>query len=839
MIGNEHSGGPRRFVIIHGHFYQPPRENPWLDIVEHQPSAAPYHDWNECVYDQCYRPNGFSRLLDPKGMITGIHNNYAGLSFNFGPTLFDWLETEHPKTAGRIMEADRESSGRLDKHGNAIGQVYNHIIMPLASRRDQLTQIRWAKAFFRKRFERDPEGLWLAETAINMETVRCLVEEGIKFVVLSPAQAEAFKPLGGNDWQYASHRAIDTRRPYRLFPQAQDGGRIEGFIDVFFFDEALSREISFGDVLSDARVLGSKIRSRFDGHLQEDAVVVIATDGETFGHHKPLTDMCLSYFFKKVAREMDIIPVNFGYYLEIHPPVFEVRLKNPFGEGTSWSCSHGVGRWVRDCGCKTGGPVTWNQAWRGPLRSALQGLQKHVDETFEKSLSSLFIDPWKVRDAYFEISGARSLEEKKAVLSRLGARGTLSREQALLTCRLIEAQKYMLFAFTSCGWFFSDVSGIETVQNISYAARALQLGIEKDDFGPVRDEFLRMLDTAKSNTAPITGKTLFIQHAAPNLRHLEIIAFTAVAEKMVMHNERPRSLAFSFYSYQVALSLLESFNGDDEAPYDVYSVTLQRKDFVEHATFYALLHQNKEAEVSGWIVHADCVCNTSFKLNDPKDWIQHKNVLRMDLSSIFEESKALVAKHFLDQLAKDTHHNYLEWMGRNEKIIASMCGLNYPIPEYVVAPVAYVISGEWNRAVNRLEVYGEEDAVYDTLLLLWKKARKYNITIDLSESTRLLQMLLSAELTIFSATLSLASCERMKYLLNVVDKFNIPIAKNKIEDGFHSVLIGAIRMLYEEHKGKQPSDPRRRENILRLLNFAGRMNFNTDEFPMNWDVVKN
>lgn len=834
MTGNENSVGPRRFVIIHGHFYQPPRENPWLDIIERQPSAAPYHDWNERVYDQCYRPNGFSRLLDPKGMITDIHNNYLNLSFNFGPTLFDWLETEHPKIANRIIEADQESYGRLDGHGNAIGQVYNHIIMPLASRRDQLTQIRWAKTHYRKRFERDPEGLWLAETAINMETVRCLVEEGIKFVVLSPLQAEAFKPMTGQqDWQYTSHKAIDTRRPYRLFPQAPDGSPLDGFIDVFFFDEPLSREISFGDLLSDARLLGSKIRSRFDPHVHEDAVVVIATDGETFGHHKPLSDMCLSYFFKKVAGEMGIIPANFGYYLETHPPVFEVRLRNAFGEGTAWSCSHGVGRWVRDCGCKTGGSVTWNQAWRGPLRSALQALQKHIDEAFEESLSPLFIDPWKVRDAYVVIAGARSFEEKNAIISRLGARGALSKEQTLLICRLLEAQKYMLFAFTSCGWFFSDVGGIETIQNILYAARAMQLGLGKDGFERMQDEFLQMLDGAKSNTAPITGKTLFMKHAAPNLRHLEIIAFTAVAEKMILHNEKPRSLTFTFYSYTVTLSLLESFNGDHDSPYDVYTVRLQRKDYAEHATFYALLHQNKEADISGWIMPADCVRTASFKIKDPMEWMQHKNALRMDLASIFEESKAFVAKHFLEQLAKDTHHNYLEWMDRNEKIIASMCGLNYPIPEYVVAPVAYVISGEWNKAVNGLEVYGEEDAVFTTLLLLWRKARKYNITIDLSESRRLLEMLLGAELTIFSATLSIASCERMKYLLNVVDKFNIPIAKNKIEDGFHSVLIGAIRALYEEHTKATRSDPQRRENIVRLLSFARRMNFNTDEFPMN------
>jgi alpha-amylase/alpha-mannosidase (GH57 family) len=833
MIGSEQGGGPRRYVIIHGHFYQPPRENPWLNIIERQASAAPYHDWNECVYDQCYRPNAFSRLLDPKGMIVDIHDNYANLSFNFGPTLFRWLEDRHPKIAQRIIEADRESLRRLGGRGNAIGQVYNHLIMPLSSRRDQLTQIRWAKDFFRKRFDRDLEGMWLAETAINMETVRCLVEEGVKFVVLSPAQAEAFKPISGNDWRYTSHQPLDTRRPYRIFPQTSDGKAMEGHVDVFFFDEALSRETSFGSLLSDARLFGSKIQSLFDSHAREDSVVVIATDGETFGHHKPLSDMCLSYFFKKTAPEMNVIPVNFAYYLNLHPPTFEVRLKNAFGEGTSWSCAHGVGRWVRDCGCKTGGQPSWGQAWRGPLRSAFQGLQKHVDAEFEKKLSPLFVDPWKLRDAYFEIEEAGTFDEKKEVLTRLGAKTPLSREQVRLVCRLIEAQKYMLFAFTSCGWFFSDVSGIETVQNILYAARAMQLGIDKDERLKIGEEFLVMLGAAKSNNPPVTAKTLFENYAVPNMQHLEIIAFTAVAERMIIHEDRSRSMTFPYYEYHVGLSHIRSLQSVGHTLYDVYSVTMEHKNFVERAMFYVMLHQNKEAEISGWVLPADAVLDPSATLSGPESWSAHKDALCLDLSKIFEEHKALAAKHFLDQLAKDTHHKYLAWMDRNEKIIASLCGLNFPIPEYVVAPITYVISGEWNKAVNGLEVYGQEDAVYNRLLSLWKKALKYNISIDLSESRRLLELLLSAELTIFAASLSFAACERMRYLMNIVDKFNIPIAKNKIEDGFHAILTGAVRMLYEDYKKNPAPDPKDREKLINLLNFARRMNFNTDDFRMN------
>ena len=483
MTGSETLGAPQRFVIVHGHFYQPPRENPWLDIVERQISAAPHHDWNERVYDQCYRPNAYSRLLDKKGMILDIYNNYRSLDFNFGPTLFSWMLREHPKTARRIIDADSESCRRFQDHGNAIGQVYNHLIMPLAKRRDQLTQIRWAKRFFRQHFQRDLEGLWLAETAINMETVRCLVEEGIRFVILSPSQAQRVRPLDGSQqWQETAHHGIDTRRPYRIFPCAPDQGLIEGFLDVFFFNEPLSREVSFGEILNDANVFGEKIRSCFSQHQHEDEAVIIATDGETFGHHKPLSDMCLAYFFCKVAPRLGIAPVNFAWYLATHPPAWEVTLKDAFGEGCAWSCAHGVGRWSRDCGCQTGGQVSWKQHWRAPLRTALQDLQNRIDGKFESRLSPLFGYPWKLRDAYGAIAEARSLDAMRQVLERLGAKAPLTEAEVLLTRRLIEAQKFMLFAFTSCGWFFSDIGGIETIQNLAYAGRALQLGIEGREY---------------------------------------------------------------------------------------------------------------------------------------------------------------------------------------------------------------------------------------------------------------------------------------------------------------------------------------------------------------------
>ena len=748
-------GAPKRYVIVHGHFYQPPRENPWLDMVERQASAAPHHDWNERIHDQCYRPNAYSRLLDPKGMIVDIHNNYCNLDFNFGPTLFSWLLREHPETALRIVAADRESRRRLQDHGNAIGQVFNHLIMPLANRRDQITQIRWAKDFFRKHFERDLEGLWLAETAINMETVRCLIEEGVRFVVLSPSQAERYRPLSGRqDWTDAPRHGIDTRRPYRIFPYAPNGARLDGCLDVFFFNESLSREASFGDILADANKFGDKIRSCYSERPGEDEAVIIATNGETFGHHKPLSDMCLSYFFCRVAPRLHIEPVNFAWYLATHNPAWEVTLKNAFGEGSAWSCAHGVGRWTRDCGCKTGGESSWNQAWRAPLRSALCNLQNRIDRQFEKSLLPLFSDPWRLRDDYAALAKVGSLEDLCGELQKRGAKVRISGSEALMARRLVEAQKYMLFSFTSCGWFFSDIGGVETVQNLTYAGRALQLALDGADFEEALGDLLAALDQARGNMPGVTGKTVFQTNVTPNLRHHAMIAFTAVMEKILLLDEKPSCLVFDYHGYVVTLSYRQPIGNAGGASGMVYNLQLRRHDFSERVELIIVVQQNSEAAITGLIAPASVADDPLFNIGDLQCWRWHPQVADMDLSSIFEESKALLVKHFLEQLSKDTRQRYTAWMDRNEKIIASLCSLNFSIPDYVVAPIAYLLCDEWNVTVNALEVYGEEDVVFNRLLELKKKAEKYGVKIDFAESSVLLEQLLSAELTLFAASLS-------------------------------------------------------------------------------------
>jgi alpha-amylase/alpha-mannosidase (GH57 family) len=364
------------FVAIHGHFYQPPRENPWLEIIETEESAHPFHDWNERIARECYRPNAHARILDGKSKILEIINNYSSISFNFGPTLLPWLEKHFPSVYQRILEADRESLRRFGR-GNAIAQVYNHIIMPLANNRDKETEILWGMADFEKRFHRKPEALWLPETAVNYATLRVLVKYGMRYLILSPFQALRVKPLGGKKWTDVSQGRIDTTRPYRCFIQDASGKKLlDQFIDIFFYNGIISKEIAFGDLLKDGNHFCNRFTQFHQESKQRPQLIHVATDGETYGHHMKFGEMALAYALDKGFPTRGLELINYGSFLKRFPPVHEVEIdEGPKGEGTSWSCGHGVGRWKENCGCSTGGQPGWNQEWRKSLREGLDFLR--------------------------------------------------------------------------------------------------------------------------------------------------------------------------------------------------------------------------------------------------------------------------------------------------------------------------------------------------------------------------------------------------------------------------------------------------------------------------------
>ncbi len=298
-----------RYICIHGHFYQPPRENPWLEAIELQDSAAPYHDWNERITAECYAPNSVSRIVDAENCIVKLVNNYAKISFNFGPTLLSWLEAKSSDVYAAILQADKESQKRFSGHGSAMAQIYNHVIMPLANSRDRATQIAWGIGDFEKRFKRAPEGMWLPETAVDLETLELLADHGIRFTVLAPHQAARMRPIGDPAWHDLNGISIDTTRAYlQRLPSGQS-------IALFFYHGPIARAVAFEGLLSHGDRFIERLTGAFSAESQRPQLVHIATDGESYGHHHRFGDMALAYVLDRIESGQLARLTNYGEVL--------------------------------------------------------------------------------------------------------------------------------------------------------------------------------------------------------------------------------------------------------------------------------------------------------------------------------------------------------------------------------------------------------------------------------------------------------------------------------------------------------------------------------------------
>jgi alpha-amylase/alpha-mannosidase (GH57 family) len=508
-----------RYLCVHGHFYQPPRQNPWLEELEAEGSAAPFHDWNERITAECYAPNAAARIVDGEGRLLEIHNNYAHISFDFGPTLFAWLERADPATYQQILAADHLSRTSREGHGNAMAQAYNHIIMPLANRRDKVTQVVWGIHDFQTRFGRAPEGMWLPETAVDLETLDILAEHGIRFTILSPLQARRVRMPGDKAWGEASGGRIDPSRPYRCpLPSGRE-------IALFFYDGPIAKAIAFDDVLARGEVLIDRLVGGFHDSRNHTQLVHVATDGETYGHHHRFGDMPLAYALSTIARKKLATLTNYGQYLARFPPDQVVEI----AENTSWSCAHGVERWRNDCGCQTGGKPGWHQRWRKPLRDALDWLRDHLAHLFEEEGSQLFSDPWAARDGYIAVILDRSQANVERFF-RQHARRRLSDAEAVQALKLLEMQRHALLMYTSCAWFFAEISGIETVQMLAYAARAIQLAREVAGL-ELESGVLERLAEAPSNLPELTqnGRDVYLKLVKPMVATLR----TAIADHAI------------------------------------------------------------------------------------------------------------------------------------------------------------------------------------------------------------------------------------------------------------------------------------------------------------------
>lgn len=480
-----------RFACIHGHFYQPPRENPWTGKVERQDSAAPYHDWNVRITAECYAPNAAARVLDAAGNEIARVNNYARISYDFGPTLLSWLETEAPQVYAAVLEADRAGHG-------AMAQAYNHIILPLANARDRATQVIWGRKDFVHRFGREPEGMWLPETAVNICTLEDLAAAGILFTILAPNQAKRVRRFGSRQWQDVSGGHVDTRRAYEVRLPS------ERRVTVFFYDAALAQAVAFEGLLDDGRRLAQRLIGQFDGRRKEAQLASVATDGESYGHHHRYGEMALASALRVLEAQPDVTATNYRAFLASHPPANEVEIV----EDSSWSCVHGVERWRADCGCNSGGNPGWRQTWRAPLRSSLDWLRDQLVPAYQRAVQKFLWNSWAARNDYIEIVLDRSPAVAAAFLSRHQRYPLNTREQREVW-NLLELQRQALLMYTSCGWFFDDISGIEASQVLAYAARAVELARETLGLD-LEPEFMRRLEAAPSNvTAFGNGRAVY------------------------------------------------------------------------------------------------------------------------------------------------------------------------------------------------------------------------------------------------------------------------------------------------------------------------------------------
>jgi len=681
----------KKYICVHGHFYQPPRENPWLESVEMQDSASPYHDWNERVTVECYAPNAHARCLDGGNRIERIVNNYSRMSFNFGPTLLSWMQEKAPDVLGAIQEADKESQRRYSGHGSALAQCYNHAIMPLANARDKQTQVAWGVRDFEKRFQRSPEGMWLPECAVDLESLEVLGRFGIQFTILSPFQASRVRPLQGTEWQDVNGGMVDPSMAYRV---PLSSGRS---IAVFFYDGPVAQAVAFERLLTNGSRLADRLLGAFKENCTWDQLVHIATDGESYGHHFTHGDMALAYALKSIESNPEVRMTVYGEFLESHPPTHEVELHLP----SAWSCSHGVDRWRRDCGCNSGGHSGWNQAWREPLRNGLDWLRDELAPRFETRSAEFLKDPWTARDDYIDIILDRSPENISRYFSR-HAKRELNAEEQVAALRMLEIQRHALLMFTSCGWFFDDLSGLETIQILQYAARAVQLAgdLWHED---LESGFVERLAHAKSNIPEhADGRVIYEKFVKPAIVTRDTVgAHYAISSIFESYPVDARLYAFSFH--QEDRQLLTS--GAARLALGRARVTFEitrSGDSLTYAVLYlgshnlnCWVHLNGHSEEYGQLL---ATAREAFERADFPQIIRlmdsHFGQTQYSLKNLFRDEQRKLLNQILAATREEIHSAYRLITDRHAPLLRFLADLHAPPLEGLSMAVEVVLNSE-------------------------------------------------------------------------------------------------------------------------------------------------
>jgi alpha-amylase/alpha-mannosidase (GH57 family) len=785
----------KRYLCVHGHFYQPPRENPWLEDVEVQDSAHPFHNWNERITFESYAPNTASRVLDGEGRIVDILNNYRQISFNFGPTLLSWFERRTPEVHKAIVEADKLSVKDRSGHGNALAQVYNHIIMPLASRRDKITQVRWGLKDFERRFGRKAEGMWLAETAVDGETLEILADHGVAFTILSPSQARRIKPLGkGGEWMDMDGGRIDPSRAYKW---TSPNGKS---ISLFFYDAPISRAVAFEGLLNSGEIFANRLLQGFSPDRPHPQLVNIATDGESYGHHHRFGDMALAHALRKIKDEKLATLTNYGEYLALHPPAWEVEII----ENSAWSCAHGVERWNSDCGCRIGAHPGWKQSWRGPLRRALNDLRDGLDALYEKNADDMLKDPWAARDAYIDVVLERSPEKLEAFFQAHQAR-PLEKGARSAALKLLEMQRQRLLMFTSCAWFFDEISGIETVAVLQFAARAIQLAQDHGEALALEQAFLSALAEAPSNIAALgNGENVYRRFVTPVITDLPRIAAHEAIENLFRDRSASESSLYCFHVKHLEFDRL-SGGGNTLAIGRLRAVSLLTEETFE--TSYAALH------LGGHEIH--CVLK---KFQDPSRYAEVKDSLmgRFTHGSLpevlgllyrafddhvytlqdllLEERRRLLTSLIRDILGR-YDPLYRGLVEENRRLIEVILSVGMPVPEAFRLALEYVLREDLDRC---LESYRNDTPTARKLLALREDSDRFTVPLDWEKAARQLRHRLENHMRSLYEGFSRPDVTDLLALLDLSRELRLPMNLWRLENMFYELSKNGLRELQGE-----------------------------------------
>ena len=823
-----------KFLTIHGHFYQPPRENPWLEAIELQDSALPYHDWNERICKECYNPNSVSRIVDNKNRILDIVNNYEYMSFNFGPTLLSWMEEYAPLTYERIIKADIESISQHSGHGNAMAQVYNHMIMPLANTKDKETQVKWGIRDFEYRFGRKPEGMWLAETAVDDETLRVLADNGIKFTVLSPYQALKMKKITDKNWQDVSWGNIDPARSYKYTIKSDPSKSI----DLFFYDGAISRSVAFDELLVDGNKFIKRLKEGISEIRDYPQLINIATDGESYGHHTKFGDMALSYVLKIKAEDEGFIITNYAEYLDKYKSDYEVDIK----QASSWSCFHGVGRWKEDCGCSTGGHPGWNQKWRTPLRNALDYLRDQLIKLYEKEGPKYFNDDvWNIRNKYIDVILNRTyLNIRK--FQKENFKPDLTEEQNIKGMELLEMQRQAMLMYTSCGWFFSEISGIETVQIMKYAARAMQLAAKftRDDY---ETNFLNILSEAQSNIPEFgNGKNIYEKFVKPSVVTYKQLACLWAISSLYQDFEDEEDV----YCYTVkrnAYQLVQKGNSNlIVGNIEIFSkVTLQKSNLVfalmQYAggDFHCAIKEFSSTEEFQDLKNSLIKTFMMSPLTEIIRTLDEKfGTEYFTLKDIFIEERKKILQILLKDQMKNFADTYKDMYDQGRGSIYHMQNLGLEIPNEFKIAAAYAMSQKYNDLISHSDGF-VENTIIQQIMDLNAEAKKINIQIDKSPSNKKKTKRILVNLNRLTKSFEIQQADAIVELFDIIEKLELQIDISEAQNIYYNKIYHRIGDIIESNT-QNPKD-KDIKFINLLLTIGIKLNINVDFYKVKLDKL--